>query len=436
VLAGVLTARKRAYGNLVFLAMAVVALVAATAQKGFGPSGVVPIAAGALTWIVALSYLTDAVLARAAAPATDEQRVETEPAEDGQTRRTFLARALAVTAGAALVSIGARAFGQTRHAVEATRAKLHLPVSRGTVPAGADVAVPGLTPWRVPDGTFYRIDTALVLPAVNPDTWKLRIHGMVDREITLTFDDLLKRHLTEDWVTLCCVSNPVGGELIGNAWWSGVRIAPLLAEAGVHADADAVLQTSKDGWTCGTPLGALTDSRNAMLAFAMNGRPLPVEHGFPVRMVVPGLYGFVSACKWVVDLKVTSYDRFSAYWTQRGWSAKAPIKTESRIQAPRDGASVTAGRLRVGGQAWAQHTGIANVEYRLDGRPWAQAQLGRVPSNDTWVQWAGTIANVPAGSHTLAVRATDKSGYTQTPVRVGVVPNGATGWHTVSFTAA
>ena len=235
-------------------------------------------------------------------------------------------------------------------------------------------------------------------------------------------------------MTLCCVSNPVGGDLIGNAFFSGVRVAELLAEAGVHPEADAVLQTSKDGWTCGTPIAALTDDRNALLAVAMNGEPLPLEHGFPVRMVVPGLYGFVSATKWVVDLKVTKFDDFTAYWTERGWSPEGPVKTESRVEVPRGGGSTKTGQVRVGGHAWAQHTGIAKVEFRLDGNAWQEAELGRVPGNDTWVQWAGTV-DVAAGDHTLAVRATDKSGYTQTAARADVVPDGATGWHTIDFTA-
>ena len=255
---------------------------------------------------------------------------------------------------------------------------------------------------------------------------------MVDREITLTYDDLLARQMTEAWVTLCCVSNPVGGDLIGNAWWSGVRIADVLAEAGVSPDADAVRQTSQDGWNCGTPIEALTDDRNALLAVAMNGRPLPVDHGFPVRMVVPGLYGFVSATKWVVDLEVTRFDRFTAYWTERGWSARGPVKTQSRIEVPRNGSEVPAGVVRVGGHAWAQHTGIDKVEVRVDGDAWQPAELGGVPGNDTWVQWAASL-DVPPGSHTLAVRATDRSGYTQTAARADGVPDGATGWHTIDF---
>jgi hypothetical protein len=291
-----------------------------------------------------------------------------------------------------------------------------------------------MTPWRVPNQDFYRIDTALVVPAVDPQEWTLRIHGLVDREITISYRELLKRQMTEAWVTICCVSNPVGGDLIGNAWWSGVRIADLLKEAGVQPGADAVKQTSKDGWTCGTPIEALTDDRDAMLAVGMNGKPLPIDHGFPVRMIVPGLYGYVSATKWLVDLEVTRFDAFSAYWTERGWSARGPIKTESRVEVPRNGADVGSGTVAVGGHAWAQHTGITKVEYRLDGDAWREAELGRVPGNDTWVQWSGSV-KVSPGEHTVAVRATDRSGYTQTAARADVVPDGATGWDKISFNA-
>lgn len=300
-------------------------------------------------------------------------------------------------------------------------------------PAGASFdGIDGLAPLFTPNDRFYRIDTALSAPTVSPNDWSLRIHGMVDRELTLSYQDLVDRELTEAWVTLCCVSNQVGGELIGNAWWSGVPVRELLAEAGVQDGADAVLQTSQDGWTCGTPLEALTDDRNALLAVAMNGKPLPVEHGFPVRTVVPGLYGYVSATKWLVDLRVTRFEDVDAYWTERGWSERGPVKTQSRIDVPRPGARVEAGRLRVGGSAWAQHTGIERVEVQLDGGPWRRALLGTVPNVDTWVQWRADL-EVDPGTHTLAVRATDRSGYTQTAVQTDVVPDGATGWHTVEF---
>ena len=418
-LAGLLAGKRPVYGHLVFLAMAGIALVAAMTRPDFTPYTLLPLLGGLVVWLVLLGLLV-----RSARP--EPSLVES--------RRRFLTMTGGVAVGALALGAVGRFAGRSRRAVEAARRGLRLSLTRGTVPAGAEPALAGVVPWRVPNGQFYRIDTALVLPAVDPADWELRIHGMVDREIKLSYDDLLARRMTETWVTICCVSNPVGGDLIGNAWWSGVRIADLLKEAGVDPDADAVKQTSKDGWTCGTPIEALTDGRNAMLAVGMNGQPLPVEHGFPVRMIVPGLYGFVSATKWLVDLEVTKFDKFTAYWTERGWSAQGPVKTESRVEVPRDGADVSTGSLRIGGHAWAQHTGIDKVEFRLDGDAWRTADLGRVPGNDTWVQWSASI-DVDNGTHSLAVRATDRSGYTQTAARADVVPDGATGWHTVSFNA-
>jgi DMSO/TMAO reductase YedYZ molybdopterin-dependent catalytic subunit len=256
---------------------------------------------------------------------------------------------------------------------------------------------------------------------------------MVDRELVLTYDSLIARGLTEAWVTLGCVSNEVGGGLVGNAWWSGVRIADLLREVGVGAGADCVLQTSEDGWTCATPLTALTDDRAAMLAVAMNGHPLPIEHGFPVRSIVPGLYGYVSATKWVVDLEVTRFADVSAFWTERGWSEQGPVKIASRIDVPRAGADVDPGRLDVGGVAWKQHTGIAAVEIALDGGAWERVLLAEAPTEDTWVQWAGTVEATP-GDHVLRVRAIGRDGDVQTGAVADVVPDGATGWHTVEFT--
>ncbi len=433
-LAGVLSARRKVLGHLVFWAMAAVALLAALNSPGFTPIALLPLAVGVIVWVVTLDFLTGAAGPRAGdRPRTHAAGPRRDPGGD-PSRRRFLLSAGGVAVGALVVAGSSRLLGRARRSVETARALVRLPASRGTVPEGADLALAGLAPWRSPNSDFYRIDTALVVPTVDPDDWTLRIHGLVDREIEISYRELIGRKLTEDWVTLCCVSNEVGGDLIGNAWWSGVRVADLLEEAGVQAGADAVKQTSEDGWTCGTPIEALRDDRNAMLAVAMNGEPLPVEHGFPVRMVVPGLYGFVSATKWVVDLEVTRFDDFSAFWTDRGWSARGPVRTQSRVEVPRDGGSVKKGSVRVGGHAWAQHTGVEKVEFRLDGDAWQDAELGRVPGNDTWVQWSGAV-DVADGSHTLAVRATDRSGYTQTSVKRDVVPNGATGWHTVSFDA-
>jgi DMSO/TMAO reductase YedYZ molybdopterin-dependent catalytic subunit len=421
-LAGLLAGRNTLLGSSVFLAMGAVASFAALSRPNATPSVLLPVGVGVVTWVLLLPYLV-----RLAAGGPTREPVAEE-------RRRFLVAAAVVAAGSVVVTVAGRLVGRSRRLVESARDALRLPVTRGVAPAGADLDVEGLTPWRVPNADFYRIDTALVLPAIEPDEWRLRVHGMVERELTLTYADLLDRRLTEAWVTLCCVSNPVGGDLVGNAWWSGVRIAEVLAEARPRGDADAVLQTSDDGWTCGTPLSVLTDDRDAMLAVAMNGEPLPVEHGFPVRMVVPGLYGFVSATKWLVDLEVTRFEDFEAYWTTRGWSEQAPVRTQSRIEVPRANRRVDAGRVQVAGTAWAQHTGIERVDVALDGGPWEETTLGRVPGADTWVQWHATV-DVEPGNHTLAVRATDRSGYTQTGVRRDVAPDGATGWHTIDFTA-
>jgi DMSO/TMAO reductase YedYZ molybdopterin-dependent catalytic subunit len=419
--AGVVSGRGRFRGQLVFVAMAAAAAAAVLTRPQTPVSSVLPVVAGGLTWLAVLPFLVAPVVDR-----RDEAA--------GLSRRTFLRRAGIVGLGALVVGVGSRFLGRQRRIVEAGRSRLALPVTPGVVPAGADLELPDLEPWQTPAEDFYRIDTAVVVPAVEAAAWRLRIHGLVERELELSYQDLLDRGLTEAWVTLCCVSNPVGGELVGNAWWSGVRVADLLAEAGPLPEADAVLQTSEDGWTCGTPLGVLTDDRDALLAVAMNGAPLPLEHGFPVRMVVPGLYGYVSATKWLVDLKVSRFDDFEAFWTGKGWSEEGPVRTQSRIDVPRANHRVMSGTVDVAGVAWAQHTGIEGVEVRLDGGPWTPVQLGRVPSTDTWVQWSGTVEATP-GVHTLAVRATDRSGYVQTGVKRAVAPDGATGWHTVEFTA-
>ncbi|HET6562378.1 MAG TPA: molybdopterin-dependent oxidoreductase [Marmoricola sp.] len=441
--AGLLTARSRWLGPALFLLMAVLAGTAALTRPGAASTDVVPVMAGFVTWVGVLTFLTAPLTtpptASSDGPRSRRRGQSDEAVLDGRgeapgdgTRRTFLVRAGVVAIGSLVVGLGGSLLGRKRREVEAARERLDLPVDRGTVPAGAQLD--GLEPWRTPNPEFYRIDTAVVVPAIDVDEWRLRIHGMVEREITVSFQDLLDRQLTEAWVTLCCVSNPVGGDLVGNAWWSGVRIADLLAEAGPLPGADAVLQSSEDGWTCGTPLGALTDDRNALLAIAMNGAPLPLEHGFPVRMVVPGLYGYVSATQWVVDPEVSRFDQIDAFWTTRGWSEQGPVRTQSRIDVPRDNHRVMAGDVRVGGVAWSQHTGIDQVQVRVDGGPWTEMELGTVPSDDTWVQWAGTV-QAEAGVHTLAVRATDRSGYEQTGVQRDVVPDGATGWHTIEFTA-
>jgi DMSO/TMAO reductase YedYZ molybdopterin-dependent catalytic subunit len=419
--AGIVAARGRFRGPWVVLALATVAGIAAVTRPDATIVSVLPSAVAAIVGGLALPALVDRL------------EVANRPGL-GPDRRTLL-RMLGVVAGSGAVALAAgRLLGSGTRDAEASRAGVRLPAAADpepALPAGVEVGVAGVTPFRVPAGDFYRIDTALVVPRVRAEGWQLRIHGLVDREVRLDFATLLAGPLVERDVTLACVSNEVGGDLIGNATWLGLPIGPLLRQAGPHAEADMVLSTSADGFTASTPLAALTDGRDALLAVGMNGAPLPIEHGFPVRMVVPGLYGYVSATKWVVDLEVTRFDRAVAYWTPRGWSPQAPIKTESRIDVPRDGAQLRAGRIAVAGIAWAQHRGIEGVEVRVDGRDWQPARLAAQATIDTWRQWVYAWDAVP-GRHTLQVRATDRTGTAQTGVETPPAPDGATGWHTIT----
>jgi DMSO/TMAO reductase YedYZ molybdopterin-dependent catalytic subunit len=347
----------------------------------------------------------------------------------GPARRRFL-----TTSGVAVVTAAAGALvGReliTRHNVSAARAALRFPkpaVAAPPLPPGANLNIPGLSSFITPNGSFYRVDTALLLPEVDPATWQLRIHGMVQREVSITFDQLLRRPLIEDYITLTCVSDPVGGPYVGNARWLGASLADLIRQARPLSGADQLLCTSVDGFTSGTPLQVVLDGRDALLTVAMNGQALPVAHGFPARMVVPGLYGYVSACKWVTDIKVTTFASAYAYWATRGWSQQGPIKTESRIDVPVANSTIAPGRTPVAGVAWAQRKGVAAVEVRVDSGPWQQARLAAVPDIDTWRQWVWEW-DATTGTHTLEARATDATGYTQTAVQAQPPPNGASGY--------
>ncbi|WP_228082918.1 molybdopterin-dependent oxidoreductase [Streptomyces profundus] len=359
----------------------------------------------------------------------------------GAGRRRFLLAAGAV----AVASSGAGLLARWRNAadaaeVAASREALRLPPPASPappLPPGAALDIPGVAPFRTPNGDFYRVDTALTVPRVDVDTWRLRIHGRgVSRPVTLSFADLLAHELVERRITLTCVSNEVGGPYVGNASWLGVPLPELLRAAGVRppqqgGEADQLVARSVDGMTLGTPLSAVFDGRDALLAIGMNGEPLPFEHGYPARMVVPGLYGYVSACKWLEELELTTFGDFDPYWVRRGWAVEAPIKTQSRIDTPRGFADLRAGEtVPVAGVAWAQHTGIDRVEVRVDEGPWEEAELADEDSVDTWRQWHWRWTP-EAGSHRIEVRATDREGATQTADRQGTVPDGATGRHSV-----
>jgi DMSO/TMAO reductase YedYZ molybdopterin-dependent catalytic subunit len=350
-------------------------------------------------------------------------------------RRRFLAASVATAGVAGLAGLAGRLLAE-RTSVAGARSALRLPkpsVTTMALPPGVDLHIPGLASFITSNNSFYRVDTAIVLPQVSPSSWQLRIHGMVEREITLTFDDLLRRPLIEDYITLCCVSNPVGGPYIGNALWLGASLSSLLREAGIKAGAEQLFCTSVDGFTSGTPVTTVMDGRDALLAVAMNGQPLPVAHGFPARMVVPGLYGYVSATKWVTDINVTTFSGNYAYWVPRGWSQQAPIKTECRIDVPNGVSQISAGRTAVAGVAWAQHKGVSAVEVRVDGGQWHEARLAAVPGIDTWRQWVWEW-DATGGNHVIEARATDKTGYTQTAAQAQPEPNGASGYPMVAVT--
>ncbi|MFF5230091.1 molybdopterin-dependent oxidoreductase [Dactylosporangium sp. NPDC000521] len=412
---GILSLRRMMYGYAGIALFAVIGVLAAVTRHDAPWYAFVPTVAGALAGAGVLRWL----LVR-------------PPIETYEQRRFFLRAAGGTLAAAFVAGLTAR-WWATRRDVEADRAAVRVPAAPDAatpLPAEADANLPDLAPFVTPNKDFYLIDTTLVVPQVSPGDWTLRIHGRVERPLTLTFDELLKRPMIERYVTLACVSNDVGGDLIGNAKWQGVRIADLLDEVRPKAGADQVVSRSVDGWTAGTPTALLRDGRDAMLAIAMNGEPLPIEHGFPVRMVVPGLYGYVSATKWLAELELTSFADFDAYWINRGWAQQGPIKTQSRIDTPRAGGRPPAGQVVIAGVAWAQHRGIAKVEVRVDDGPWQQAKLAAVPSIDTWRQWTLQWTATP-GKHRLTVRATDNGGDTQTDAVAPPDPDGATGWHSV-----
>nr|WP_233149861.1 molybdopterin-dependent oxidoreductase [Kineosporia sp. A_224] len=439
-LAGLLARRRAGTASQVVLGLGAVAALAAATRPDAGALAVLPSVVGAIVGSVALSALASrapgaGVPSPAGSAPAGGPSSGTVPSGTADRRRFLQVLGVVGAGGAAAVVVG-RAVSARLAGGTASRAQVTLPRPADpapALPASVEVGVDGVVPFRVPNADFYRIDTALVVPQVDAASWKLRIHGMVEREVTLTYDELVAQPLVERDVTLMCVSNEVGGDLVGNARWLGLPIKPLLEKAGATAGADMVLSSSADGWTCSTPLDVLLDGRDALLAVGMNGEPLPVEHGFPVRMVVPGLYGFVSATKWVVDLEVTRFAEAQAYWTPRGWSEKAPVKTQSRIDVPAAGADVRAGTVAVAGVAWAQHRGIDAVEVRVDDGPWQPAKLGSVPSTDTWRQWVLAWDATP-GRHTLAVRATDATGTPQTGDQAPPAPDGATGWHTIQVT--
>jgi DMSO/TMAO reductase YedYZ molybdopterin-dependent catalytic subunit len=442
VLAGMAGRRSPTPTVAIVVALGVVAGAAVWTAPAFAQLDLAPPLAALITGVWTVGWLHRRALRDAAPAAAAPAAASDTPSGEPVTRRAVLrgsTAALGAVGAGALIAGGAgqllaRGVGDSR--AEVTRWLAGARVAAApAIPPGADLAALDAPPIITPNADFYRIDTALRVPALSAADWTLRVHGMVDRELSLSFADLTTRPLVARTITMTCVSNEVGGSLVSTAEFVGVDLGELLREAGVRDGADQLLSTSVDGWTAGTPTAVVLEpGRGALIAVGMNGEALPREHGFPVRMLVPGLYGYVSGTKWLADLELTTFAARDAYWVQRGWGVRGPIKTQSRIDSPR-GSTVAAGRVQLVGTAWAQHTGVDRVEVRADDGPWRDAQVATEVNPDTWRMWRAEL-DLPPGRHVLQCRATDRSGDTQTEQRLPPVPDGATGWHTVTVTAS
>jgi DMSO/TMAO reductase YedYZ molybdopterin-dependent catalytic subunit len=427
---GVLARRRPGLARIGFAAFGLLALGAGLRDPLAAPVTTLIVAATAVVVaIVVLRWLLGIVARREADPVAEM------PAWG---RRRFLVNSAAVIG----VAAGSGVLGR----VLLDRGRLGAVPQVGTIPPpsstapplpdGVSLPVPGVSPIVTPNERFYRIDTALLVPRPNVDTWRLRVTGMVDRPFELTYDELLAMPLHDQYVTIACVSNEVGGNLVGNALWRGVRLKELLARAVVDPSATQIVGRSVDGFTAGFPTAwALADEREALVAVAMNGEPLPPDHGYPARLIVPGLYGYVSATKWLTEIELTTLDAFDAYWVPLGWAKQAPILTQSRIDTPRGDREVAAGTVPVAGVAWAPDRGVSAVEVQVDSGPWQPAELSEPISDTTWVQFVHRWQATP-GEHTLRVRATDGDGVVQTDERTRPDPDGARGHHTVTVRVA
>lgn len=438
---GVLAVRVRLLWGLVGVAgFGLIGTVSASAARSDPPVTVtIPSIVGALAAGVAMTVLVRSSMSPRPEPAGDVPADAPDdaapvgaradgPVLDPSRRRLLVTSAAFVGFAGVAWATGRRLQDRTSAAV--SRAARSLPRPRRALAAApTGVQAEGAAPFFTPNADFYRIDINLSVPSIDVEAWTLRVHGMVDRELVLSFDELAERGVVESDITLTCVSNEVGGRLLGTARWSGVRLDDLLAEAGVSPDADQVVGRSVDDYTCGFPLSAL-DGRDALVAIGMNGELLPVEHGFPARLIVPGLYGYVSATKWLTEIEVTRFDDFDQYWVRRGWEPEAPIKTSSRIDTPRGLAKVAAGTVAVAGVAWAQTRGIEAVEVRIDDGPWQPAVLADELNDVTWRQWSSAWDATP-GRHEITVRAIDATGGAQVEERREPFPDGATGWHSI-----
>lgn len=430
LIVGYFAARHQSVGVVGIALFGLIGAIAAWHRPGESIGAALPSVLGAAAGIPLLIWLVHPTHSGIETPGPSRVPL-------GWDRRRFLvstgsAAAVAIVAGGIAQVLEGRRIQSIREAIPDSLPPLAAPngsISRTTIAVPDGATLSPVTPFITPNADFYRIDTALTFPRIDLPQWKVDIGGMVDKPLSLSYDDLLARPQAERIITLCCVSNDVGGEYISNASFQGVMLADLFKEAGVQTNAQQVFSTSIDGFTAGFPIEIALDGRDAMIALGMNGEPLPLEHGFPARLVVPGLYGYVSATKWLSKIELNRWDDAEGFWVPRGWARDAPVKTESRIDVPRDGDKVAAGATKVAGIAWAQHRGVEKVEVRIDDGPWQEARLGTDVTDDTWRQWV-LDWNATSGKHVIQVRATDKDGNTQTENVAPPDPDGATGYHT------
>ena len=445
---GLVSRTRPSLANILVVGLASLAGLAAWFRPASAPFDIVPAFATAIVGVLTITGLRTLIPNLPTAGAVSRSSSSTAPSKGDSkpespldhtayakgsagtpARRNFLLGAAGVTVGAAALG----ALGQNLAVPATDPASIALPKPQNTLealPTGLEGKVKGITQFRTPIEEFYRVDTALVIPRINVADWKLEIDGKVDNKLTITFDQLLTMPMIEKDITLNCVSNEVGGPYISSARWLGVRVRDLLERAGIQDGVDQILSESTDGMTISTPVEALTDDRDAIIAVAMDGAPLPARHGFPARLVTPGLYGFVGATKWLTRLTATTYAAEQAYWTKRDWLTDGTVKTQARIDTPAGLATQPAGKIAVGGVAWAQRRGITEVEVRVDDGPWQKATLGPDGGTDYWRQWFWVWDATP-GRHDLTVRAKDGTGAFQTEQRADPFPGGASGWHSI-----
>ena len=426
VVLGLLSSRRLAPLQIGILVFGLLGAVSASEHVGAGFISIIAPLCGVAAGLFAAHRLHGYL--------TNQRKLSRTPQQSrvplGWDRRSFIRTvgAFSALSGGGVLFARSREQARVQQLQDLTQIPLP-PLATDDAPADPVTDFHPTDPYITPNDSFYRIDTALSFPRVDRAKWKLRIHGLVEREKLFSIDDLQALPQVERIITLCCVSNEVGGPYIGNAVWRGVLLKDVLESCGIKKNAEQVLSTSLDGWTSGFPVSTAMDGRDALIAIGMNGQPLPLMHGYPARLVVPGLYGYVSATKWLSEINITTWSAEQGYWIPRGWSRDAPVKTQSRIDVPRKGESISAGKFRLAGVAWAQHTGVQQVELRIDRGAWQSCDLGVDLTDDAWRQWIFDW-DATAGEHTIQVRASDKSGYTQTEEVRRVDPDGATGWHT------